>query len=261
MRLVTASLLKLVRRPATVRAPLVLAALIVLIYLSIGMSAGTNPEARAGVEPMLAFPDAHVTLASMLLMFSGIVGASYAGAVAASEWSWSTFRTALARGESRVRYVTGLFVAIALLTLVAWLALYVLGIGVIVLVSSLGGVPAGDPFSLANPAAIPVMIASGGWAVLMLVGIGFAVSFVSRSAVAGVATVVALVFIEQFAAMTSIPVELLRFAPMTAAASLVSTAGDVGLDAAIGVPLAVTTIYLLLAIGIAAAVGRRAQVA
>lgn len=261
MRLLRASLLKLVRRPATSRAPLVLAALTALIYLSIGMSAGTNPEARAGVEPMLAFPDAYAGLASVLLIFSGIVGAAYAGAVAASEWSWSTFRTALARGESRARYVIGLFVAIALLALVAWLALYVLGIGVILVASSLGGVPAGDPFSLANPAAVPVMIASGGWAVLMQVGIGFGVSFVSRSAVAGVGVVVGLIFIEQFAAMTSIPVELLRFAPMTAASSLVSAAGDAGLDAAIGVPLVVTTIYLAVAIGIAAAVARRAQVA
>ncbi|HJW22452.1 MAG TPA: hypothetical protein VJ506_08500 [Candidatus Limnocylindrales bacterium] len=261
MRLLRASLLKLVRRPATRRAPLVLAALIALIYLSIGMSAGTTQEARAGVEPMLAFPGAYTVLASMLLMFSGIVGAAYAGAVVASEWSWSTFRTALARGESRVGYVTGLFVAIALLTLVAWLAVYGLGVGVILVASSLGGVPAGDPFSLANLAALPVLIASGGWAVLMLVGLGFGVSFVSRSAVAGVATVMGLVFIEQFAAMTSIPVELLRLAPMTAASSLVSAAGNSGLDAAIVLPLVVTTIYLVLSIGIAAAVGRRAQVA
>lgn len=261
MRLLRASLLKLVRRPATGRAPMVVAALIALIYLSIGMSAGTNPEARAGVEAMLVFPAAHVGLAAMLLMFSGIAGAAYAGAVATSEWSWSTFRTALARGESRVGYVTGLFVAIALLTLVAWVALFVLGICVVLLASSLAGVPAGDPFSLTNLAAVPVLIASGGWAVLMLVGIGFGVSFVSRSAVAGVATVMGLVFIEQFAAMTSIPAELLRLAPMTAANSLVSAAGNAGLDAAIGLPLLVTTVYLVLSIGIAAAVARRAQVA
>ncbi len=259
MRLLKASLLKLARRPASRRAALVLAALVTLIYLSIGMSAGTA-EARAGVEPMLVFPGAYTALAGMLLMFSGIVGAAYAGAVAASEWSWSTFRTALARGESRAGYVAGLFVAIAVVTLVTWLAVYVLGIGVILAASSLAGVPAGDPFSPANLAAVPALIASGGWAVLMLTGLGFGVSFLSRSAVAGVATVMGLVFIEQFAAMTSIPAELLRLGPMTAASSLVSAAGDTSL-AAIGLPLAVTTVYLVLSIGLAAAVGRRAQVA
>jgi hypothetical protein len=258
MRLLRASLLKLVRRPASGRALLVLAVLLTLIYLSIGMSAGTA-EARASVEPMLAFPSAYAALAGMLLMFAGIVGAAYAGAVAASEWSWSTFRTALARGESRAGYVSGLFVAIAVLTLVGWFAVYALGIGVILVASSLAGVPAGDPFSPTSLAAVPALIAGGGWAVLMLTGLGFGVSFISRSAVAGVATVMGLVFIEQFAAVTSIPADLLRLAPITAASSVVSTAGGTG--AGIGLPLAVTTAYLVLSIVIAAAAGRRAQVA
>jgi ABC-type transport system involved in multi-copper enzyme maturation permease subunit len=263
MRLVRASLLKLVRRPATLRTLLVMAIVLALLYLTFGMSAGTatNPEARSANDNMLAFPEAYMSLASMLLAFAGIAGAGYAGTVAASEWSWSTFRAALARGESRVRYVLGLFVAIALLTLVAWLALYVVGIGLILLAATIGGVHAGDPFGLTDLGVVPVLIASGGWAVLMQVGIGFAVSFISRSAVAGIATVVGLVFLEQFAAMLAVPADLLRFAPVTAATSLVKAAGDAGLSATIGVPLAVTTIYLLLTVGMAAAVARRAQVA
>jgi hypothetical protein len=259
MRLLRAALLKLVRRPATWRAPLVLAALLGLIYLSIGISASASPEARASVESMLVFPEAYLSFASMLMLFLGIVGAAYAGTVAASEWSWNTIRVALARGESRVWYVTGLFVAIGLLTLVAWLALFVLGIGVILLAASLGGMSAGDLFDLADPAAVPLMIAAGGWAVVMLVGIGFGASFISRSAVAGVALVVGLVFVEQFAAMTSIPAELLSLAPLRAAASLVAASGGAG-SAAIG-PLVLTTIYLAFAIAVAAASARRAQVA
>jgi ABC-type transport system involved in multi-copper enzyme maturation permease subunit len=263
MRLLRASLLKLVRRPATRRTLLVLAVILALLYLTFGLSAGTatDPAARAANDELLVFPEAFRNLASMLLAFAGIAGAGYAGTVAASEWSWSTFRTALARGESRVRYVVGLFIAIALLTLVAWLALYVVGIGFIILGATIGGVRPGDPFGSTDLGVLPVLIACGGWAVLMQVGIGFAVSFISRSAVAGIGTVVGLVFIEQFAAMLSIPADLLRFAPVSAATSLVAAAGDAGLDAAIGVPLVVTTVYLLAMVGITAAVARRAQVA
>jgi hypothetical protein len=208
---------------------------------------------------MLVFPEAYLSFASMLMLFLGIVGAAYAGTVAASEWSWNTIRVALARGESRVWYVTGLFVAIGLLTFVAWLALFVFGIGVIVLAASLGGISAGDLLNLANPAAVPLMIAAGGWAALMLVGIGFGVSFITRSAVAGVAVVVGLIFAEQFAAMTSIPAELLGLAPLRAAASLVAASGGAG-PAGMG-PLVLTTIYLVGAIAVAAAFARRAQVA
>jgi hypothetical protein len=263
MRLVRASLLKLVRRPATRRTLLVLAVFLALLYLTFGMSVGTatNPAARAANNDMLVFPEALRNLASMLLAFAGIAGAGYAGTVAASEWSWSTFRAALARGESRVRYVVGLFVAIALLTLVAWLVLCVVGIGLILLAATIGGVDAGDPFGSTDLGVVPVLIACGGWAVLMQVAIGFAVSFISRSAVGGIATVVGLVFIEQLAPMLAVPADLLRFAPVSAATSLVTAAGDAGLDATIGVPLVVTTIYLLLMIGMAAAVARRAQVA
>jgi hypothetical protein len=262
MRRPEASLLKLVRRPATRRTALVLAAALTFIYLSLGMSTRAAPDAetRAALEPMLAFPDAYTGLASMLLMFAGIAGAAYAGTVAASEWSWNTFRAALARGESRVLYVVGLFVAIALLTLVAWLAIYVLGICMILVAGAIAGIPAGDPLVLTDPAAVPALVACGGWALLMQVGIGFGVSFISRSAVAGVAVVVGLIFVEQFAAVASIPVELLRFAPVTAGASLVAAAGGTAEDASVWMPLVVTTVYLLLPIGLAAAVARRAQV-
>jgi hypothetical protein len=137
----------------------------------------------------------------------------------------------------------------------------VVGIGLILLAATIGGVQAGDPFGRTDLGVVPVLIAGGGWAVLVQVGIGFAVSFISRSAVAGVATVVGLVFIEQFAPMLAVPADLLRFAPVTAATNLVRAAGDAGLDATIVLPLAVTTIYLLLTVGMAAAVARRAQVA
>jgi hypothetical protein len=261
MRLLRSSLLKLVRRPATGRTVLLLVAFLVLIYVSLGLSSSAaSGSASTSIGSMLAFPDAHASLAGMLLIFCGMAGAAYAGVVAGSEWSWNTFRVALTRGESRVRYVVGLFLAIALLVLAAWVVLYALGVGLVLVAAALGGSHAGDPFSAATLGRLWVLIASGGWAVLMEVAIGFGVAFAARSPVAGIAAVVGLSFAERFAEMF-VPADLLRLGPITAAENLVTTASKAGLDGGLAPPLAVTTIYLVLAIGLAAIAARRSEVA
>jgi hypothetical protein len=261
MHLLRATGLKLRRRPATYRTVLVLAGLLAFLYLSIGVSAAaiSDPTARASLLPLLAFPDAGTGLASILLIFGGIAGAGYAGAVAASEWSWNTFRVALTRGESRVRYVVILFVGIALLVVVAWLLLCVLGTGLVLLGATLGGIPTASPLDPASLNRLLATVVTGGWAVLMEVAIGFGVAFASRSPVAGIAAVAGLYFVEQFAVLI-VPIDVLRFAPITAAGSLVSAAGRTGFDASLAAPLVVTTLYLFLAIAAAAAVARRAEV-
>jgi hypothetical protein len=261
MRLLRASVLKLRRRPATYRTLLVLAGLLAFLYLSIGLSAAavSDPTARASLGPLLAFPDASAGLASMLMIFGGLAGAGYAGAVAASEWSWNTFRVALTRGESRVRYVVVLYLAIALMALVAWILLYLFGVGLILVAATLGGVAAGSPLDPSSLNRLLAIVVAGGWALLMEVAVGFCVAFASRSPVAGIATVAGLYFIEQLGALV-IPVDVLRFAPVTAAGSLVSAAGQTGLDAGLAVPFVVTTAYLFLAIVAAATVARRAEV-
>jgi hypothetical protein len=193
------------------------------------------------------------------MIFGGMAGAAYDGAVAASEWSWSTFRVALTRGESRVRYVVVLFLGIALLVVVAWLLLCCLGVVLVLVAATLGGVPAGSPLDPSNLGRLLAIAVTGGWAVLMEVALGFCVGFASRSPVAGIAAVAGLYFVEQLGALI-VPADVLRFAPITAAARLVSAAGQTGLDAGLASSFVVTTAYLFVAIVAAAAVGRRAQV-
>ena len=262
MRLLSSSILKLVRRPATRRSFLLLFAFLALIYFALGLSSRGAPDAssRATIVSMLAFPGAQTGLATMLLIFGGMTGAAYGGAVAGSEWSWNTFRVALTRGESRIRYVLGLFVAVALLALIAWIVLFALGVVLILVAGALGGISGGNPVDVVNLGRLAVLVVSGGWAVLMEVAIGFSVAFVARSAVAGIAAVAGLFFVERFAELF-LSADLLRFAPITAATNLVVTAGKTGLDSGLVLPLAMTTVYLLLAVGLASVVARRSDVA
>jgi hypothetical protein len=262
MRALRSSLLKLSHRPATGRTFLVLAAFLALIYVSLGLSstAVSGSASRAEITSMLAFPDAHGALAGMLLIFGGIAGAAYAGAVIGSEWTWNTFRVAVARGASRAGYVLGLFVAVALLALVAWLVLYALGVVLVLAADALAGTQAGNPLDPASLGQVALLVAAGGWAVLMEVAIGYAAAFVARSQLVGVATVVGLFFAERFAEIF-VPPDLLRLAPITAASDLVTAASKGGLDASLIQPLAVTALYVFGALGIAAFVARRSEVA
>lgn len=262
MRLLSASLHKLVRRPASRRTLLVVFGLLVFLFLGSGAQAGmiTDPEAREGFVALFSFPGAYANLSGMLVVLLGIAGAAWAGAVAGGEWSWNTFRLALVRGESRARYVLVTFAAIAGLLFAVSIVLFVLGVPLIVAGASMAGIAPGDP---ADPVAIgrlPLMLATSWWAIVLWAGIAFAVAFIARSQVAGIAAVVGLYFIEQSAGLF-LPADIVRLAPMTASSQLASEASQFTADPNLAVPLALTTIYLVLAAVAMAFVADRTDVA
>lgn len=263
MRVMQASFVKLAWRPGTRRTLLVMAGFLVLFYLMIGASAGRflpDPGTRGQIESMLVYPAAAVTLSGLLLVFGGLAAAAFGGVVAGSEWGWNTYRSALTRGEPRARYLISLIVAIVLLALVTWVVLYFLGLLLITAAAAVNGLRAGDAW---DPTTLPqhlVAVATGWWAVAMEIAIAFAASFISRSTVVGIAAVAGLYFLEMTAGAL-LPLDLLQFAPTTAASLLVGRAVQSGLDAAALVPLAVVTVYLLAAVTVVGLVARRAEVA
>lgn len=262
MRLIRASLLKLVHRPATRITFLVMLAFLVLVYVSLGASANTvgDQAGDSGIRAFLAFPDAYGTLAGFLLTLGGLAGAAYAGAIAGSEWTWGTFRGAVARGESRSVYVLATVAAVAALVFVGWLVLFGAGVLLVVVAGSISGSPAGDPAGSEMLARLPFLVTSGWWAVATQVTIGFAAAFITRSQVAGIVAIVALMFGEQFVAMLA-PADLLKLAPLTAGSGLVAQAANAGFTSDAVMPLAMTSLYLVLAVAAASLLARRAEVA
>jgi hypothetical protein len=262
MRLLTASLRKLVARPASRRTTLVVLALLAFILAGSGAQAGTiaDPAGREGFVALFSFPGAYANLSGMLVVLLGIAGAAWAGAVAGGEWSWNTFRLALARGESRVRYVLVTFAAIAGLLLAVSVILFALGVPMFLAGAAMAGIAAGDP---ADPAAIgrlPLILATSWWAIVLWAGLSFAVAFIARSQVAGIAGVVGLYFVEQSAGLF-LPKDIVRLAPMTASSELASQASQFATDPNVVLPLALTTLYIVLAGAALAVVADRTEVA
>ena len=262
MRLLRASLRKLLRRPAARITLIVLVLLLALIYVSIGVSAQASPDDDTldGVAAIVTFPEAYGNLASILVVFVGLGAAAFGATVGGSEWSWSTFRLAVARGESRSRYVLLTYAGVAIVVLIGWLALFAVGVALIPLGAALGGLAPGDPTDPDALGTLPLMLAGGWWAVVMEGAIGFAIAFIARSQVAGIVAVIGLYLGEQFAAI-ALPAELLRLAPLAAASSLAAEAGRGATTSDALVPLVMTTVYMGLAAVAVALYARRTEVA
>jgi hypothetical protein len=104
-------------------------------------------------------------------------------------------------------------------------------------------------------------MARGTWlSVVMQASIGFAAAFITRSQVAGIAAVVALMIGEQVAAIV-VPADILRFAPIGAGGDLLAQAGKAGLTVQMLAPAAAVVAYLLLATAAAGLVARRVEAA
>ena len=107
MRLFVAGLRKLVRRPATYVTFGLLVGLLALIYIAVGATARQAAAAGGdGAQALLlvTFPRAYTLLLSFILGLGGLFAMIYGAAVAGSEWTWGTLKSAVARGESRSRY-------------------------------------------------------------------------------------------------------------------------------------------------------------
>lgn len=253
MGVLSASLLKLIHRPATGRTLLVVVA---AVAATLVMIATTSGGARASA---LWFPDAYAELAAMLSAYFGLAAAAYAGMVAASEWSWGGFRVAVARGEPRMTYAFATQFTVAIVILGGWLLVFAAGVVLVVLVGAIEGAGGDPPDSMVLSSA-PAIVASGGWMVVMQASIGFAVAFATRSQIAGVSAVVALYVAEESVGRL-LPVDLAQLAPIAAGRELINRVVASGTIDALVVPFAAVGVYVVASVALVALVARRSEIA
>jgi ABC-2 type transport system permease protein len=223
MRLFASDLRKLSRRLATWLTLGLLVALLALVFIAVGGTAGRTQNQPGAQEALaiLAFPEAYDVILSFILGLGGLLAVIYGAAIAGSEWTWGTLKSAVARGESRSRYVLAMCAAIALLVAIGLIVAFLVGIGAAMVGGRLAGVPTGDLADPATLARLPRQFVRGWIALLEQAALGFAVATLARSQLAGIGVGIGLYFGESFAAIF-LP-DIVKYLPFNVARAAVAT--------------------------------------
>lgn len=226
MRLLTANLRKLIRRPASLISLGLLVGLLALIFLAVGATARQASPAQGGRAALLlvTFPGAYTLIISFLLGLGGLFAVIYGAAIAGSEWTWGTLKSAVARGESRSRYQLSLFVAIGLLVGVGLLVAFVVGVVVALVGAMLAAVSTSGVSDATALGRLPELLGRAWLAVIEEGAIGFAIATLARSQLAGIGAGIALFFGEQFASIF-LP-DQIQYLPFDAATAVVAVSGE-----------------------------------
>ncbi|MDO8485885.1 MAG: hypothetical protein Q7S35_13165 [Candidatus Limnocylindrales bacterium] len=203
MRLFVAGLRKLIRRPATYITFILVVLLLALILISIGATARQTATQEGGEVALLfiTFPAAYAFVLSFILGLGGLFAVIYGAAIAGSEWTWGTLKSAVARGESRSRYQLVSFAAMALMLGVGLVAAYALGIVLMVVGDTIGGISTAGLNHAATLATLPELLVRGWLAIVEQAALGFAIATLARSQLAGIATGIGVYFAEQFSTL------------------------------------------------------------
>ena len=228
MRLFISDLAKLRRRLASWLTLGLLAGLLALVFIAVGGTANRaapQPGARAALA-ILSFPAAYDVILSFILGLGGLMAVIYGAAIAGSEWTWGTLKSAVARGESRTRYVLAMFAAIALLIAIGLVIAFGVGIGSAIIGGRLAGVATGDLGDPATLQRLPEQFLRGWIGLLEEAALGFAVATLARSQLAGIGVGIGLYFGESFASIF-LP-DFVKYLPFRAASAAVATAESTG---------------------------------
>jgi len=228
MRIIRSGLRKLVRRPATFVTFGLLVGLLALIFFAVGATVRQTPDAEARTQALLllTFPGAYALVLSFILGLGGLFAMIYGAAIAGSEWSWGTIKTAVARGESRWRYQIGSFIAIAIMVGIGLVVAFVIGVVVAVIAAGIAGLATDGISDSKTLQTLPELLARGWFALAEACAIGFAIATVARSQLAGIGVGIAVYFGEQFAAIF-LP-DVVQYLPFNAANAVVETAATQG---------------------------------
>jgi len=228
MRIFVSGLRKLVGRPASFVSVGLLVGLLGLIIIASATVAqrSESPNAGARALALVTFPGAYDLILSFMLGFGGLVAVIYGAAIAGSEWGWGTLKNAVARGESRTRYVLGTFAAIVVMVAAGLALTFVLGVGIALVGASLAGVSSAGLTDADTLARLPALAARGWFSVVEQAALGFAIATLARSQLAGIGAGIAFYFGEGFASIF-LP-DIIKYMPFSVARAAVDTGATGG---------------------------------
>jgi ABC-2 type transport system permease protein len=228
VRIFVSGLRKLVGRPASfVTVGLLLGLLVLIIIASATVSArAQSPQAAARALALVTFPAAYDLILQFMFGLGGLFAVIYGAAIAGSEWGWGTLKNAVARGESRARYLLVSFGAIALMIAVGLAITFVLGVGAAIVGANIAGVSTSGLTDAAPLGRLPTQFVRGWFAVVEEAALGFAIATLARSQLAGIGAGIAFYFGETFA--TIFLPDIVKYMPFAVARASVNTGGTAG---------------------------------
>jgi ABC-type transport system involved in multi-copper enzyme maturation permease subunit len=278
MRLVAGELLKLRKRWATYVVLAVLIGLMALVYGLVGFLAGDG-----AVGLVLRFPGAYGVINQFVFGLGSLLAVAYAAAIAGADWNWGVLRVIFARGESRSGYVLAKAIGLAIVLFLGAAVAYLAGIALTVLAASLADVSAGNPFDSQGLSDLARSFGPGYLVLLERAAIGFAVAVLLRSQLAGVVIGIVLYLGEgilsailiaisfggsAFQALQPQGTQWFQFLPFSVGDSVLAVAsgpssdvGDLLLEPVpVGLAIAVTVVYLVIALGASLVATERAEI-
>lgn len=266
MRLFISGLQKLASRMATFLTFGLLAGLLVMIDLAVAATRGVGGggQGAATALTLITFPGAYDQILGFLLGLGGLFAVVYGAAIAGSEWTWGTLKTAVARGESRSRYLLATFAAIAVVLAIGLLVTFVIGVAGAALGAMIAGIGLGGMGDSAVLGALPEHFFRGWVAITMTGAIGFAVATLARSQLAGIGVGIAFYFGETFAGIF-LP-DVVRYMPFHLATAAVGGRGGFappdtsGAAMSAGVALVLVVVWLVGSLVVAAGFSERAEI-
>lgn len=227
MRLFLSGLRKLARRPATWVTAGLLMGLLALIIVAVGAMANTDTgtssgqSSRAAASLLITFPGAYDRILAFITGLGGLFAVIYGAAIAGSEWSWGTLKSAVARGESRVRYMLITYGSVAVMIAFGLVLTFVVGVAAAVVGANLAHVSTGGLGDSATLADLPGRLLKSWFVVVEEGALGFAIATLARSQLAGIGAGIAFYFGEGFAGIF-LP-NIVKYMPFSVANAAVAT--------------------------------------
>jgi ABC-type transport system involved in multi-copper enzyme maturation permease subunit len=228
MRIFVSGLRKLVGRPVSfVTVGLLLGLLVLIIIASATVSArAATPQAQARALALVTFPAAYDLILEFMFGLGGLFAVIYGAAIAGSEWGWGTLKNAVARGESRARYILTTFAAIALMIGIGLAITFVLGVGAAIVGANIAGVSTSGLNDADTLGRLPQQFVRGWFAVVEEAALGYAIATLARSQLAGIGAGIAFYFGETFA--TIFLPDIVKYLPFAVARASVNTGAASG---------------------------------
>ena len=252
VRLFAAELTRLARSRASFSVILAVASLLIVAYLTMGVTRPRLPvPERIAVADLLQFPEAHSSLMTVLLVFGAMFVAAYAGATGARQPTAGMAQDEAGAGGAVVGLLA--FAALAVVLLLGLTMLYLGGLLVVIATDALTGPVPGAAIPRLAPGDIPGLLARGWLAATMIASIAFAAASATRNGRAGLVVIAGLFFAEQLVPLVAQGIEP-TWGPLATAALLASADARQDLLNAVAVSMVyVGGSALVVALGVARA--------